>query len=130
MSAEARTAEECAAEAASRGCVVVYPKPNELFIDIDTEQQRTQFKICFNILLKIAAYTGSKCIERPSPSGKSGRYHITVTLPGPVDELERIMLQAMLGSDPLREILSYARLVAGDPRPVCFFEKPQKKAVR
>jgi hypothetical protein len=49
-----------------------------------------------------------------SPSGEPGHAHVVVTLERPVRDMrERIMLQALLGSDPMRELLSWRRLEDG-----------------
>jgi hypothetical protein len=44
----------------------------------------------------------------PSRSGLPKR-HITVTLVDPVSQIERLALQAMLGSDRVRELLGYVQ---------------------
>ncbi len=106
--------------AKARGCYVVDPEPNELFIDIDREEDFEFFKKNVNWLKDIV-----ECWHvSPSPSGKPGHYHIIVTLKRPVrDAVERIGLQAMLGSDRLREILSLRNALNNSGRPTCFFEK-------
>ncbi len=53
---------------------------------------------------------------------KGGKIHIYVTLKEPITNAERIALQAALGSDPKREILSLARLRRGETTPTLLFE--------
>ncbi len=110
--------------AEARGCYVVDPQPNELFIDIDREEDFEYFKKNVNWLKDIV-----ECWHiTPSPSGKPGHYHIVVTLKRAVrDAFERIGLQAILGSDRLREVLSWRNALNNSGRPTCFFEKETDK---
>lgn len=108
-------------ECQDRGLVIVRPAPDELFVDIDSDAQygtfdRARRRIGSDL---IAGFT-----EAPSPSGRVGRKHITVKLTRPVkDAEERVLLQALLGSDLMRELLSYLRLEADMPDATIFFEK-------
>jgi hypothetical protein len=132
MSDYRRTPDECAAEAAKLGRIVVYPKPNELQLDIDDEAQLEDFEERFGRVASLLAEHGAKGTDAivryrktPSPSGRPGRWHVTVEMPRPVrNEGERVFLQALLGSDPMREGLGWRRYVCGDEHPTCFFENP------
>lgn len=106
--------------AKARGCIVVEPKDNELFVDIDREEDMTVFRTNLGWLEGLVVGYDVK----PSTSGKAGRYHIVVRLSRPVrDVYERIGLQAILGSDRLREVLSWRNAVHNSGRPTVFFEK-------
>ena len=48
-------------------------------------------------------------------------YHIILKLNEEMDVVERIMLQACLGSDRVREVLSYCRYAKGEANPVLLF---------
>jgi len=48
---------------------------------------------------------------------------VVVTLERNVEPMERILIQAFLGSDLKREALSWVRIVNNDPNPTLFFEK-------
>ena len=50
-----------------------------------------------------------------------------VNLPCDVANVERIALQAVLGSDRMREFLSLYRHLNGDTDPTLFFEKVQEE---
>ncbi len=116
MSYEPKTPEE---KAAAKGLIVVRPEPNELFLDIDSEADFEKFE---SLILIFKEHRDELCswTKRPSPSGKPGRYHVVVTLSAPVkDQMERIVLQALLGSDTKRELIAYV-----DDRETCLFEKP------
>jgi hypothetical protein len=111
-------------EAREKGCVVVYPGPNDLFVDIDSEDDLDFFH---EAIVRLRRYfPGGDILVNVTPSKSPGRYHATVTIPRPVkDAAERILLQAVLGSDRVRELLSWARLETGaTPHPTVFFEKP------
>jgi hypothetical protein len=125
----ARTYQQCVEQATTLGRVVVLPKSNELQLDIDSEQDLVAFKARFDRLSKVLSEMSTKrpAIVRwnvtPSPSGRDGRYHVTISLPYDVHgEAHRILLQACLGSDPLREILNWRRYESGDAQPSLFFE--------
>ena len=114
-----KTAEELAEE---RGCTVLYPKVNELQLDIDSAEayenfllQRAILNSRNNILLE------SETTELVSKSGLPHR-HIIIRLKDRVlDERERILLQLGLGSDPVRERINTMRLMTGVTRPTRLF---------
>ena len=99
---------------------IVFPKSNELQIDIDNEHSYQVFKNQIVILRKYISVTNIE--EHESKGGLPGR-HITVTLFKDVTMIERLALQAMLGSDRIRELLGYIRYDRKEPRPTCFFER-------
>ncbi len=107
--------------AAAKGLVVVEPLPNQLFLDIDSAEDAAVFEKHRQVLeSEIESFS-----RAPSPSGKPGREHITVTLKRDVvDAIERIALQATLGSDRFHEALSLRAAIAGSCCPTVFFEKP------
>ena len=103
--------------AKEHGLDVRYPMANELFIDIDDKRSYKVFEENYTL---IEGTTG--CMPAPSRRKKDGM-HIVVTLNRNVTPIERIALQAALGSDPRREAHSLRRYFAGDPLPTLFFEK-------
>lgn len=107
--------------AKEKGCEVVHPKDNELFLDIDKPEQLATFNRNFDLLHRYELV--EQHIVRPSSSGHPDRFHITVTLKESVTSFERIALQAALGSDPMREMLSLMRIYTNNPHPTLFFEK-------
>jgi len=113
--------EEATALAKANGRVVVVPKANELFVDIDSEADMERFK---RLRATVESFLPLKVDVRPSPSGRPGRHHIVVTLDREVTEIERVALQAILGSDPTREALSYRRILNSITPATLFFENP------
>lgn len=109
-------------EAAQKNLDVVFPQANELFIDIDNEHSFALYSKQIDILKK---YVGVKSVRvQPSKSGLPKR-HIYVTLKQDITELERVSLQAMMGSDRVRELLGYVQVKNNDPHPTLFLEKKQ-----
>lgn len=103
----------------AEGFSIRFPLENELYIDIDNDTQYSQFKRAFNLLKK---HTPSVTyIDTPSYSHLPHR-HIVVTLPFKVGYFARIALQASLGSDSFRELLSVMRALQGE-RPTLFRER-------
>ncbi len=114
----------CEEIAKKRGQVVVFPKPNQLQIDIDTEAQWKEFQRREEAFSCSVEPWGSMEIT-PSKSGLPSR-HITITFPTSktFTEWERIALQAALGSDPIREYLNALRNCCGIANPTRLFESP------
>jgi hypothetical protein len=101
--------------------VVVLPTEYQLQLDIDTDEQFTQFKKNLEKLGNDVGYYTEKEEIHPSKSGLPKR-HVTLTFPRKMDVWERITLQYYLQSDPIREGLNAMRVLLGDPYPIAFFE--------
>ena len=106
--------------AVNDGLNAIFPKDTELQIDIDNEHSFQMFEKQRLILNRFVPIKDIK-IE-PSRSGLPKR-HITVTLFDSITQIERLALQAMLGSDRVRELLGYVRHKNNDPHPTLFLEK-------
>jgi hypothetical protein len=115
--------ESAKAAAAEKGQVVVLPADDELFLDIDDDASMEIFKSCAQMMMVKVQITWT---IKPSPSGKDGRYHVTVKMPRSVTPLERIAIQSFMGSDRKRECLSWCRLQDGETTVTRFFELPAK----
>lgn len=111
--------------AEAKGCIVVEPKANELFVDIDDAAGLDAYEKNIARIREAFAFSHleKREVRRASPSGKPDRFHIVVTLTRDVEPLERILLQLLLGSDRVREALSWERVRRGDEKPTLFFEK-------
>jgi len=120
--------------AKERGLIVVAPKPDELFIDLDCDEDFQEFR------KRLADFNSQKLgfvlrIERLTPSASGPPHYHAVVKISDADFLEpeqviltderRILLQFLLGSDRVREILSVYRMLRQDDRPpTLFFERP------
>jgi hypothetical protein len=113
------TLEGCLDSAASQGLKVRFPEPNELFIDIDSEEDWTRFGELSTIL---NCYTPINLNWAPSKSGMPKRHVVVTLMSGKTfTPLERIAFQACLGSDRKHELLSLLA-VPTNPKPTCFYE--------
>ena len=108
-------------KAARLGKVVVLPKPDELFIDIDNEGDACVLQS----LLRVARTAGLDIfVDRRIPSATPGHEHVYLRC-GESLQLTptlRIALQAALGSDRKREVLALAAVVRGIEPHSVFFE--------
>lgn len=105
------------------GKVVVVPGPNELQIDIDSDEDLARMASSMDILQTNYPNLVIAWDHRVSASGAPHR-HVTVVLSRDVrDAEERILLQALLGSDLKREVLSLIRYWKGDSMPTLFVEE-------
>lgn len=107
-------------EAKASGLDIIIPKPNELQIDIDSDEAMTGFYERWEMFLRMIPASTKRIA--PSKSGYP-RAHITITLPFDIEDLERVLFQSLLGSDYRREMLNTSRVLMGDPDPIVFFER-------
>jgi len=108
--------------AADNGWRVDFPAADELFIDIDGDYSLTKFNQNLLVLDRMIGVLAHQ--ETPSKSGEVGKFHARVRLRRELKgNVERVMLQAMMGSDPTRELLSLERILVNDPQPTLFYEK-------
>lgn len=108
-------------QAEREGKEVVLPKPNQLFIDIDSE---AGFALFMDQMERLRQFEFAYMTVTPSASGFPNR-HIVVDLDRDVSDIERIAFQAAMGSDPIRELLGLIRVSHGDPHPTLFLERKQ-----
>lgn len=110
-------------KAAAKGNLVIKrPKEDEVFIDIDTQDQYLQFLMVRKFFYEHGYIRNTE--DWPSPSGREGHRHIVVRWHRMLTEWERVALQSIFGSDPKREMLSWQGLEAGHQGVSVFFEKP------
>ncbi len=109
-------------KAAEQNKIVVYPESNQLQVDIDSDAAWDIFHTNLKVFLQKHTVAKIEMI----PSASKGHWHITITL-ADVEFAEdkiplRLLLQACLGSDLKRELLSYFRHEIGDEHPTLFIE--------
>lgn len=116
LSSEARVE----ANAKTKGVAILWPKENELFLDLDSEAALFEAQLRVERLREIVP--GLR-IVKSYPSRTVGHHHMVVTCDGPLDEEGRVFLELALGSDPKRALLGMHELVEhGRDRVSCFFE--------
>lgn len=115
------------ATAAAVDCYVEEPLPNELQIDIDSEGDMDHV----HRGLKILNQHGISARLGRVTASMSGNKHVRVVFPREVSDVERVALQACLGSDRVREMLSMVRIIKGISvsRPPTVFFEPLAKVV-
>jgi hypothetical protein len=107
--------------AKERGLIVIFPKPNQLQFDLDTEESYQEFE---RRLYWFGFDKGTFTKEVHASNSGLPHRHVTLTFNGiTFTEVQRICLQAVLGSDIIREYLNAKRLWANIPNPTRLFEK-------
>lgn len=106
-------------KAASMGAICVFPEDHQVQLDLDSEVALEEFLKRIHMLGNYF----SQEVEYEKVSSKTpGHYHITVNLPITVDHIERLAIQSILGSDPMREMFNlYRYLGTGNPD-TCLFK--------
>jgi hypothetical protein len=111
--------------ARARKLRIVQPRPNEVQIDIDSVRALDTFARQWSMLRAHGHAQGWRA--KIDNSHTPGHCHVTITLPRPRPLRERVLLAALLGSDPKREMFNYCRVLERRRIPVCFFEKRSAK---
>lgn len=110
--------------AAKRGLEVILPQENELFLDIDSQEDED----FFNYINETLSHNGIEFnIEKKTTSaGGNTHIYIKIDMDPPITDMERLLLQACLGSDRKRELLGWIRIRFQAERPSStFFEVPK-----
>lgn len=116
------SSEAAFAEAERMGLKVVLPSERELFIDID---DKASYRTFLSRTRDLEPWFDFSFTTTPSRSG-GDKKHVIVTFDDfKPSAKDRIFLQLYLGSDPTREFLSLQRILALDPHPTLFFERPE-----
>ncbi len=109
--------------AEQRGCHVVYPDPDQVQLDIDTDEQYQVFLRRKQDWASLERhYDVPKWLGSATTTSQNGNKHITVTFDRNLDHRERVLMQMALGSDPIREQLNYFRILRGEENPSRLFE--------
>lgn len=126
MSQFHRTEREVIQAAHALGLIAVFPRDDELMLDIDRPY-------CGQIAELVNKENWDIMLERIKVKSflitrsKSGNAHIYVWIDRVLDEFSRVALQACLGSDSKREILSWMRRADGEgAATTCCFETEQE----
>ena len=102
------------------GLVLVIPDDHELFIDIDNSAALAEFHRRWPTFLKVCPNA-----TKQYTMSSGGNWHVYVTVPNKTFTMDtRLILQAALGSDPLREMIAAFHHDEGYIYPSVFFEKP------
>jgi hypothetical protein len=106
------------AEAESKGFAIVRGDSRTLLLDLDTADDIKHFARVHGALKSFLKFT---IVERwPSKSGAGE--HVVIKIDRDLSAMERVLLQACLGSDRLHEMLSLATgLWQGNTEPTVLF---------
>jgi hypothetical protein len=95
---------EAAEQAEAEGLKVLVAGPNDLFFDLDSQAAMDTFNLRLEKL--VAIFTPSNIRRWRSKSGKG--YHVAMVIKK-LSLAEKVAIQAAMGSDPLKELLTIAR---------------------
>lgn len=107
------------AKAAELGLDVYRPAPNEVLLDWD-DPENDEHAYDKNLALLNEAMPnvdGAFLVETKRTTSKSGGTHVYLRCERDLSDLERTLLQAILGSDRTRETLGFIRIILGSTRP-------------
>lgn len=108
------------------GFEVVHADECTLLLDLDGPDALVRY---LDAIETVDAWLGAKEVGRwASKSGQPDHLHVILRLDVPLDVPTRLLLQACLGSDPQRELLSFVRFRNGVPEPTRLF-KPSTPVV-
>lgn len=102
------------------GLDVVYPEKDQLLLDIDSDADATWMEQMLDVLRE----NGAEVSVEKTTTSKSGNLHVYIRMGRDLTPIERVALQACLGSDRKRELLSVLRIWYTDRAPTVLFEKP------
>lgn len=101
------------------GCDVKYAKPTQLFLDLDSEEAYSDFRLKYAIMSELSH--GRLLNRYRASKSRNGNTHIIISLCQEVSVEMQLGLQAVLGSDPMRELFNFGRLLRGDDVENCLF---------
>lgn len=118
----ARTKAQVEQVARDRGNLAVfYPKPDELLLDIDEPYPTAVIRMGASlqpennrIVSEGLGYNGIFIMSTLYTLSPGGNLHVYVKISKYIGDLERVVIQAVLKSDPLREVLNMLRVSQED----------------
>jgi len=110
-------------EAREQGFKVFRSRPKWLLLDLDDREALGHYE---NMLSEVQEYIDVTEVRRwVSKSGFGTHVLLRSKISLPVEQ--RMLLQAILGSDLKRELYNLVRMRNGNPEPCLLFEPPQKR---
>jgi hypothetical protein len=108
--------EKAVTDAEEKGFTAVRTRPNWVMLDLDDDDSQTTYRKQLPIARKVY---GAK--EYKQWRSKSGGLHVILKVERDLSVVERIALQACLGSDRKRELLGLKLVSEGVPEPIVLF---------
>lgn len=125
---------EAITQAKDRGYRVYRGNPRRLLLDLDSKEAVALFEKNFRLFFEDARlfvderggvfFTLTERARWRSSSGKG--WHVLIDSDRPLPLVERLLLQATLGSDLTKELYGLARHYAGQAEPSLLFRPPKK----
>ena len=110
--------------AAANGLEIVEPNPRELQLDIDSPTLPANWEEQIYILGQ-----SNRIVSERRTISKSGNLHVYLTLENDFSNIERVLFQCCLGSDPKRELFTYQNYCNSEnKRPQFLFEVKKANA--
>ena len=116
--------EELCNKAAEEGFEVIFSDKYTLLIDIDDDEHLAMFNARIDRIKQ--EITDIESIEYYTSTSGEPHKHIIIKMKDECDVLRRLFLQIFLGSDPVREYLSYLRHERGDKFPSLLLRKKKE----
>lgn len=118
-----RTVEEITKEAERKGLVAFFPLPNEVMVDLDEVYSVFDKEDEQTARVLTAMQTNGYILKSSlRTTSKSGKQHIYYRFNRELDRMERLLIQAALGSDRVREFLGMVRATSGADEDTALFE--------
>jgi hypothetical protein len=101
-------------KAEERNLYIRQPRPNELLIDLDSQEDLERCQVAIDIAMELNIFGNDLQIEDVDTlqSSTEGHYHVIVQLSRAVTPKKRVYMQALFGSDIKREVLALASINA------------------
>lgn len=121
------TEQDTLREAEKRGCIIEKSDDRTLQLDLDSLDAYVSFLYLYDMavelgVLRVDSLSSDPAMSREVRRSQNNNRHVTIRLKEPTPVGQRIFLQALLGSDPKREMLSYTRWkILGQENPICLF---------
>lgn len=109
------------------GFKIIRGKPDKLLLDLDDNDAMIAFNDTLPFVLEMLESIDIQLVKRRQWKSKSSGQHVVLYLSGELPVLERIALQAILGSDRKKEMYSLLRLRQGTEEPSLLFKPPKTK---
>lgn len=121
-----RSEEEAIDIASSAGLVAFFPRDDEAFLDIDDTAYIPRNKVMDALNAAENMADRLAVVSSIVTTSKSGNKHVYVRFDRPLLLLERLVIQAVLGSDPVKEALTLLRVLAESTGAIALFETPDQ----
>jgi len=101
---------------------IIEGTPKTLLLDLDSWEAECRYDAMYSML---CMNFGAR--EKSRWKSKSGKgVHVVISLKDDLDETTRVALQAIMGSDPKREMFGIVKILNDVEEPSLLFKPPQK----